>query len=325
MLKDMLSRVANSIYWMCRYIERAEAVARYVDVIRLLLLDLPDEDPEHQWLSLINATGDQKDFADRYEEATQANAVQFLTFDKENPNSMMSTLHAARENARSVREVISSDMWEQINRSYWMLREAEATKRVETEPAEFFSHFRKACYLFEGVTDATMTHGEGWHFARMGRLLERADKTTRILDVKYFILLPRLDYVGSPYDNLQWSALLRCISALEMYRKRFKSISPELVADFLILDREFPRSVRHCVTMSEHSLHEITGTAAHSFTNTAEQKLGRFRAELDYTTIEEIFDVGLHEYLDQVQLRLNEAGAAINDVFFAPKGSPVGV
>lgn len=318
----MLSRVANSIYWMSRYIERAQSVARIVEVIRLLLLDLPDENPEHQWWSLINATGDQDDFHKRYGQATQANATRFLTFDRENPNSLAASLDRARENARSVREIISSDMWEQINRSYWMLKEAEATRRVETEPAEFFSHFRKACHLFEGITDSTMTHSDGWHFARMGRLIERADKTSRILDVKYFILLPRLDYVGSPYDSLQWAALLRCISALEMYRKRFKQIAPEHVADFLVLDRQFPRSIRYCVTMAEHSLHEITGTPVNTFTNSAEQRLGRFRSELDFTSIADIFTLGLHEYLDQVQARLNEAGAGIHETFFAPRNEP---
>ncbi len=312
----MLSRVANSIYWMNRYIERAENIARFVDVVRHLVLDLPDQ-VSNQWESLVEATGDSEAFKKRHGEATEASVIQFLTFDRENPNSICSCLWSARENARSVREVISSEMWEQVNRSYLMVKSPQACDRVDDEPSEFFSHFKKACHLFVGITDATMTHGEGWHFGRVGRLIERADKTSRMIDVKYFVLLPRIDYVGSPYDSLQWAALLKSLSAFEMYRKQFHHISPKHVAEFLILDRQFPRSMRYCLIKAEESLHVITGSPPTTFSNHAERCVGRLRAELDYADIQETLDAGLHEYLDEFQIKLNGFGDAVYETFFA--------
>lgn len=311
----MLSRVANSVFWMSRYIERAENTARFLDVVHHLVLDLPGE-TSNQWESLIYASGDHEPYLERYGSFTEAGATQFLTFDRDNPNSILSCLWLARENARSIREVVSSEMWEQINRSYHLVREAQQSDRLRQEGPAFYSHFKKACHLFAGITDATMSHNEAWHFARLGRLLERADKTTRILDVKYFMLLPRVDYVGSPYDSLQWAALLRCLSALEMYRKRFHQILPKSVAAFLLLDGDFPRSVRFCLGEAEDSIQRITGTRR-GFSNRAEQQLGRLRAEVDFTDIEQIFAQGLHEYLDVVQSRLNDVGAAVHETFFA--------
>ena len=312
----MLSRVADTIYWMNRYIERAENTSRFVDVVRHLVLDLPGN-LGNQWESLIMATGDEEVFKERFGEATEANVMHFLTFDRENPNSIISCLWAARENARSIREVISSEMWEQINRSYLMIKDADSAHRVDDDPAGFFSHFKKACHLFLGVTDSTMTHGEGWHFGRMGRLLERADMTSRMIDVKYYVLLPRVDYVGSPYDSLQWTALLKSLSAFEMYRKRFHQISPKHVAEFLLLDSQFPRSIHYCLIKAEESLHTITGTPAASYSNLAEQRIGRLRSEMDYADIQEILDSGLHEYLDHFQYRLNDFGDSIYKTFCA--------
>ncbi len=311
----MLSRVADSIYWMCRYVERAENIARFIDVNLHMLLDVPTA-REHQWVPLISVTGDREAFSQRYDSAGQANVVRFLTFDRQNPNSIFSSMWQARENARSVREVISSEMWEQINRSYLMLKDADATARIVEDPAGFLSHFKKACHLFSGTMDATMTHSEGWHFGRMGKLIERADKTSRILDVKYFMLLPLVDYVGSPYDTLQWTALLKSASAFEMYRKQHRAITPEGVADFLILDCDFPRSIHYCIIKAEESLHDVTDTPLGEFTNRAEQRLGRLSGELNYADIGEIIAGGLHEYLDNLQARLNDVGSAIHETFF---------
>ncbi len=221
----MLSRVADSIYWMSRYIERAENVARFIDVNLHLMLDLPLGSAQ-QWQPLVDTTGDHEDFAKRYGTATQQNVIQFLTFDAENPNSILSCLRAARENARSVREIISSEMWEQLNEFYLMVNNAADNANGLTDPQELFASVKMSSHLFQGVTDATMTHGEGWHFARLGRVLERADKTSRILDVKYFILLPTLADVGTAFDDIQWAAVLRSASAFEMYRKRYRPHRP---------------------------------------------------------------------------------------------------
>lgn len=312
----MLGRVAESIYWMGRYAERADNVARFLGVNHHLALDLPTRSPA-QWEPLIVASGDEESFRERYDDATRQNVIQFLTFDEKNPNSILSCLYAARENARSVREIISTDMWQQINTTYMMARDAKTSGQGLAAPHQFFEQVRLYCTQFVGATDSTMTHGEGWRFARMGRLLERADKTTRILDVKYYILLPKVKDVGTPYDGLQWSSLLRSASAFEMYRQHFGRIEPKRVVEFLLLDRQFPRAIVYCLTKANEALHAICRTPLGSFDNDAERKLGALRSEMAYTTVDEIINFGLHEYIDRFQTKLNAVGKAIHEQFFA--------
>jgi uncharacterized alpha-E superfamily protein len=312
----MLSRVADSIYWMSRYIERAENVARFISVNLNLSLDLPG-DGDDQWLPLAITTGDHEEFAERYAAPTKQNVIHFLTFDRENPNSIVRCLRAARENARAVRESISSEMWEHVNRFYLMMMESGAQAAALEESYEFFEQIRVFGQQFMGVTDATMTHGEGWHFSRLGRSIERADKTSRILDVKYFILLPSPSDVGSPYDDIQWSALLRSASALEMYRQRHGQIDAASVVEFLVLDREFPRAILYCLTKANESLHSISGTAVGGFANGAEQQLGQLRSELAYASAAQIVARGLHEFVDDLQTRLNLVSEAVHEAFFA--------
>lgn len=311
----MLSRVADSIFWMSRYVERAENVARFIDVNLTLSLDLGPDAP-HQWDPLIYTTGDETDFYQRYGEATQTNVLEFLTFDEQNPNSILSCLRGARENARTVREMISTTMWEELNKFYLLVRSATPT-HVVAAPFEFFNQIRQAGYVLEGATEATMSHGEAWHFRRLGRLLERADKTSRILDVKYFVLLPNATDVGMSLDTIQWAALLKSTSSLEAYRKAIGRIVPSHVAQFLLLDRDFPRAVYFCLLRAEQSLLSITGGTAGSHHNIAEQRLGRLRAEFDYMTMDEIIARGLHEFIDGLQTRLNDVGEAVFETFFA--------
>lgn len=315
----MLSRVADSIYWLNRYVERAENVARFVEVNLNLLLDSPSGMAQ-QWEPIVLTTGDLSLFRERHGEGTAEKVVRFLSFDTEYPNSIVSCLRAARENARSIREVISSEMWEQVNSFYLMVSEVSKSGSLSDLSAvlKFFGDVKLQSHLFAGVMDATMTHNEGWHFGQIGRLIERADKTARILDVKYYILLPSVNYVGSTLDELQWMALLKSASAYEMYRKQgAHRITPNAVADFLILDTEFPRSVRSCILQAERSLHQITGTPIGNWRIPVERTMGRLRADLDYVTIEEIFETGLHEYLEGLQSRMNEVDSKIFETFFA--------
>ncbi|MFZ5501937.1 MAG: alpha-E domain-containing protein [Pseudomonadota bacterium] len=312
----MLSRVANSIYWMSRYMERAENVARFIGVNLNLSLDMPSEFTE-QWAPLVSISGDRELFDRLYDAPTRENVMRFLTFDRENPNSILSCVRNARENARSVREVISSEMWEQANHCYLLVKEAAAKNSAPENPHDFYTAVKLASHLFDGLTEATMSHGEAWHFLQVGKLLERADKTSRILDVKYFILLPEQLSVGTTVDNIQWAALLKSASALEMYRKHSKQVSPSKVADFLILNRHFPRSVHSCLSRAAQSLHAISGSSLDAFSNKAEQRLGRLLAELNYTQIDEIIASGLHEFLDSLQTRLNQVDAAVFETFFA--------
>lgn len=311
----MLSRVADAIYWIFRYVERAENVARFIDVNLHLMLDMP-VDNGAQWMPLVTVTGDYKWFLENYDYASQENVINFLTFDTNYHSSILSSVYMARENARSVREIISSEMWEQINRFYLMVRDASESNHLPKEPHQFLKEVKTQSHLLTGLTEVTMSHGEGWHFARMGALIERADKTSRILDVKYFILLPEADYVNTPYDNIQWMAVLKSASAFEMYRKRFHRISPRSVADFLIFDREFPRAIHFCVAKAEDSLHAITGSPPGTFPSPVERTLGRVRSELDYGDIDEVIAKGMHEYLDRLQYKLNEFGKTMNAAFF---------
>ncbi len=314
----MLSRVADSIYWMSRYVERAENVARFVDVNLNLMLDGPSG-ADQQWLPVVNITGDHDEFAKRYPEATQHNVTQFLTFDRDNPNSIISCLRAARETARSVREIISSEMWLQLNSFYLMVNSAATSGKFLASEHEFFSEVKLASHLFMGVTDATMTHGEGWHFCRLGRKLERADKTSRILDVKYFMLLRSAADVGTPFDDVQWAAVLRSASAFEMYRKRHGRISPKAIVEFLLLDPEFPRAILFCLNAARESLHAISGTPIGTYRRPAEKLLGQLCSDLAYANVDDAMAGGLHEYLDTLQTRMNLVSVAIYDTLFAKR------
>jgi uncharacterized alpha-E superfamily protein len=311
----MLSRVADSVYWLSRYVERAENVARFIDVNYNLTLGEADA-LGNQWAPLVYTTGDQARFEEHYESATRDNVLQFLLFDERNPNSIISCIASARESARTIREVMPSVVWEQLNKFYFMVRSSAQFSTPLDQPQEFCCRVRLASHMLVGAASATMSHGEAWHFSRVGRLLERADKTSRIVDVQYFILLPETRDVGSALDVVRWSAMLKSASALEMYRRQHGKIVPESVADFLILDRHFPRAMHFCLMNAQESLRQITGSAVGTFRNFAEQRMGRLCSNMDYTSIRDIIQRGLHEYLDNFQIQLNHVGEAFRDDFF---------
>ncbi|MCA9216761.1 MAG: alpha-E domain-containing protein [Planctomycetales bacterium] len=311
----MLSRVADSIYWMSRYVERAENLARFVDVTHTMSLDMPPGSTG-QWGALVYASGDHEYFEEHYGEPDRDKVVRFLTLDPDYSGSILSCVTAARENARSVREVISSEMWEQLNQFYIYVRDTAKSGRIQSLN-EFFQYVKNASHLFVGITMTTFSQGDGWHFARLGRVLERADKTSRILDVKYFTLLPSAHDVGTPIDDLQWSAVLRSVSGFEMYRKRHHGVTPQRVAGFLVLDRQFPRAIMHCITVADRSLHAISGSPEGTFWNVADKRLGQLRSELAYATVEEIIERGLHEFLDSLQTKINQVGDGIYQSFIS--------
>ncbi len=312
----MLSRVAESIYWMSRYIERAENLARFVDVTFNLILDQP-QNAASQWAPLVFITGDHEYFEEKYGQANQANVIDFLVFDTNYSSSIISCVSQARENARTVREAISSEAWEQINEFYHMIRGASADRQTTQTAPEFFDSIREHSQLFNGILDATLSHASGWHFANLGRLLERADKTSRMLDVKYYTLLPQLQDVGTTLDDLQWSSVLRSVSGFETYRKLFHTINVHRVVEFLVLDRFFPRAVLFCIDAADMSLHAISGSPLNTYQNLAEQRLGRLKSELAYADVQTVINCGLHEFIDDLQSKLNDVAKAINDTFFA--------
>jgi uncharacterized alpha-E superfamily protein len=310
----LLSRVADSVYWMARYIERAENVARFIDVNLHLQLDLPLA-PANQWEPLIETTGDMADFTKKYGIVTECNVIQFLVFDEENPNSIFSCIRSARENARSVRETISSEMWEQLNSVYLQIQMQRANLS-QVSLSQVLHGLRMACHMFQGITDATMSHNEAWHFVRLGRMIERAEKTSRILDVKYFILLPSTRTVDTPYDDLHWSAVLKSVSGFEMYRKKYGRILPRNIVELLIMDREFPRAILFCIIRANESLHAITGSSLASSEALSEQLMTSLTDELSMATVEMIIRGGLHEYLDRLQTKMNAVGDGLLADFF---------
>ncbi len=313
----MLSRVAESIYWMARYVERAENTARFIDVTLNVILDQPNKIDE-QWEPLVQTTGDVEFFKEHYGAPTAENVVRFLTFDSEYPNSILSSLSAARENARTVREAISSEVWEQLNTFYHFVKRAASNGQM-TGPTqlEFYQEVKQHSHLFNGILDATLPRGKGWHFANLGRLIERADKTSRILDVKYFTLLPNPEDIGTTLDDLQWSAVLRSVSAFEAFRKRYHTITIHRVVNFLVLDVHFPRAIGYCVNWADDSVHQIAGSPVGSYSNPPEQRLGRLKAELVYADVDTIINQGLHEFIDRLQGQLNDVGSAVHETFFA--------
>ncbi len=315
----MLSRVADSLYWMSRYMERAENDARLLDVNLQLLLDLGGEaDAMQHWAPVIASLEETDLFDSLYAAADEQSVTEFLTLQRKNPNSILSCLTLARENARTTREQISSEMWEQINRLYLFVRSDEAKGLLATSPHEFFTRIMFGSHLFQGTTDATMTHGEGWDFIRIGAFLERADSTSRVLDVKYHILLPSGEDVGGNVDTIQWMAVLKSVSALEAYCKLYVSqVAPWKVAEFLITHREFPRSIRYCIDSLDQALHRISGADESRYANEAERLSGRLRSDVDYVTIGEIFEFGLHEYLTAIQERLVEVSNAMYATYCA--------
>lgn len=312
----MLSRVADSMYWMNRYLERAENYARFLDVNFNLSLELPPHVPE-QWAPLVVATGDWSLFESLYDKADKNKVIYFLGFEDKNPNSIYSSIAKARENARSIRPEITKEVWEQVNSIYYLVTEGRDVRQwKKKDPRDFFNEVKKGCQLLNGIFDATISKSDGWHFGKIGQLIERADKTSRVLDVKYHMLLPASDSVGSPFDLIQWAALLKSVSAYDMYRKKYGKLNSLSISEFLILDKVFPRSMLSCLTYAEQSLYKITG-GGEGFSTSAEKRIGMLKSQLEYEDINGIFTFGLHEYLDDFQLKLNQVSEAVFETFFS--------
>jgi uncharacterized alpha-E superfamily protein len=316
----MLSRVADSLYWINRYVERAENISRFVEVSQAMALDCPPGSAE-PWLPLIDASGDRELFDKLFPAGSPEDVINFLVREPKNPSCIVNCLASARENARQIRDVITTEMWEQINGFYWSLQELEYWQQP---PQEQLREIRRACQLFYGITDATLSRDLSWQFSRLGRLLERADKTTRILDVKYFLLLPSTEAVGGVLDELQWISLLRTAGAYQMFRQsQQKAIAPDAVAAFLLLDPIFPRSVRYCLERIRDSLQIVRGQRVPGPPDDLECLIGLVLARWSYTRIEELIANGLHEAIDHLQQDLNKLHDLIEQRYFIiPANTP---
>lgn len=312
----MLGRVANTIFWMNRYLERAENYARFMDVNFNLALELPPNEVE-QWKPLVVITGDWGLFESLEYKVEKSTVIYFLAFDEKNPNSIFNCIYNTRENARAVRTEITKEVWEKINALYYLVKEGKEKKRhTDKKLRDIFTEIKNGCHLVYGIYDATISRTKGWDFGKLGQVLERADKTSRVLDVKYHLLLDSPKQVGTSIDLIQWAALLKSVSAYDMYRKKYGKLTPSNIAQFLILDTEFPRSILACLIIAEQSLVTLSGSSI-GFSNTAQKQLGALKSQLEYTDINDIINSGMHEYLDDIQRKLNDISSAIYNSFFS--------
>lgn len=312
----MLSRIADSLFWIARYMERAEETARILDVNYHMLLEQAHEGYRLRWEPLIIIAGEEERFYSLYKEANAQNVFEFLAFRDDNPNSIAQCIGRARENARTIRERISREMWEDINGLYHSVSRFSAEEEMAVGPHRFCNVIKFGRHRFHGVSDATLPHDEGWQFLKIGAALERSEMTARIVDVQYHNLVEVPAAADQP-DNHQWMAVLKSVGAYEAYRRQYHSrIEPEHVAEMLILHPQHPRSIRFSMTELQSGLRAISGTAPGAYANEAERLTGKLLESLRYDKIEEIFQQGLHAYLTELQATCRAIGENIARTYF---------
>jgi uncharacterized alpha-E superfamily protein len=328
----MLSRVAENLYWMSRNIERAENLARLLDVgfdldldAAGLARDTHGHGPIERILTILACR-------DAYEKEQASNpadreqdrererdaVLRFLTFETGNPQSIVSMVAHARENARSAQESISAEAWSHVNRLYFYLSGAKAQRRFRSSPVRFYERIKHACILFEGLIDSTLPRNEVFHFLQLGRYLERVDQISRIINAESRMLHAPEIGILSTLRLVHWTSLLRSCSAYEAYLRTYHDrLDPQSVVRYLVLDPDFPRAVRFCVARCRESLHEISGGDIDGYGSEAERRLGRLDGELRYIDVDEIFDRGLSSYLGGLQEACGRIGEEIHHSFFA--------
>jgi uncharacterized alpha-E superfamily protein len=320
----MLSRVAENLYWMSRNIERAENVARLLGVGFDLELDSaglarngqPDG-PLERVLTIL-ASRDAYERAHGPAERNRDAMLRFLTFEGKHSQSIIGMIARARENARGIQESISAEAWSHVNRLYLYLLGPKAQRRFEASPARFFEAVKQSCILFDGLIDSTLPRNEVFYFLQLGRHLERVDTISRIIAAESRTLHEPETGPAPPLRLVRWTSLLQSCSAYEAYLRTFhERIDPQSVVRYLVLDPDFPRAVRFCVTRCRDALHEISGGDLDGYGSEAERRLGRLDGELRYIDVGEIFDRGLPSYLSGLQDTCNRIGDEIHHAYFA--------
>jgi len=316
----MLSRTANDLFWMSRHMERAENTARILDVTyRMALLPYRVMEAGEKWaepwaLPLV-ITGLAKEYYAKHTELTAQKVMQFMIFDPTNPSSIFSSMQLARENARGQRGALTSEMWESLNATWLEMRSLTYSTVDARGISNFFDWVKNRSHLFRGVTFGTMLRDEAYAFIRLGTFLERADNTARILDVKYHTLLPSIDEVGGAVDYYQWGSLLRSVGTFEAYRKIYRDvITPFRVGELLILREDVPRSLHACM----NDIYEILQGLSDSGRLEPERLAGEIHAQLHYGRSEQVFELGLHEYLMRFLDKIDALSTEINKNFLVP-------
>ena len=314
----MLSRVANTLYWMVRYVERADNLARLIDVNEQVLLDFESLDSERLrgfWKPIILSTGDEERFHELYDDVGSYQVIHFLTNDTRNPNSIVSCIGFARENARTVRDQLSDDLWEELNGLYLFTKSEESTYLLESHPPRYYERVRRAAMTFLGISASTTARDGRWDFMSLGRHLERADKTTRFLDISTYFPKGAEGLERASPGVLHWSAILSSCGAMGAFRATRQEITGRTVMAFLLFSPDFPRSVRYCIDQVDAALHRISGTSRGTYSNESERECGMMLAKLNFGKPEDVLEEGLHFFLDEIQSKLNKIAGEIFETY----------
>jgi uncharacterized alpha-E superfamily protein len=296
----MLSRTAENLYWLARYVERAEYIARTIDAtLRVTALPAAYIGKTNEWESALLTAGMSNGFFAKHNDANETNVVEYLSFDAENPSSIRNCIEAARLNSRSVRTALTSEMWDTINGAWIELQEVWSHGASSREDlARFLRFVQETSLRFDGSAYRTMLRNDAYWFSRLGLHLERADNTARILDVKYHVLLPEEEHVGGPLDFYQWSSILRSVSALTAYHWVYReTLKPWLIADLLILNDSLPRSLASCYGNLARNLDQIG--VAYGRQGAAQRHARGIRNRLEHSNMNDIFQHGVHEFIQE--------------------------
>ena len=294
----MLSRTADNLYWIARYMERADIAARLLEVGSRISLLPSAHGYRSEWDSLLQSSGTADGFAKKYGDPVQRNLESWLFFDRDNPASVANCITAARENGRIVRTALTSQVWDALNTAFQELRQLERTPRSELDLSRLTDWVMRHAAMVRGAIDATLLRNDGYNFLNIGYYLERGDNTARLLDVKYYVLLPRLDFVGSGFDNYQWTTLLRAMGAQRAFHWAYGGdVTASKPPDFLILNTHRPRSLVTCLSGVNSHLGRLS--KGYGRVSTAQGKAAAMLAELETTNVEAVFDEGLHEFLSR--------------------------
>lgn len=313
----MLSRTAENLFWIGRYMERAETMARLLEVgARIALLPSAGHGYRNEWESLLHASGTAEGFAAKYGDPVQRNIESYLFFDRDNPSSIASCLERARENGRIVRTALTSQVWDALNTAFQELKQLEREERSKLELSRLTDWTMRHAAMLRGAIDATLLRGPGFNFLNIGYYLERGDNTARLMDVKYYVLLPRVDFVGSGLDNYQWTTLLRAMGAQRAFHWAYGGdVTAAKIADFLIRNPQSPRSLATCTAGLMNHLGRLA--KAYGRETQAQETARHLAAGIETATVEAIFDEGLHEFLTRYIAEAATLANAIHDSYLS--------
>ena len=316
-MNNLLARYAENIFWMARYMERAENLARILEVHETFSRDVHGF---KNWLTIVRLNGDEQRFLSRYHAASAESVINFYSLDGDNPTSIISAVRLARENARVLRPWISIEMWAQINVFYNRLQGLQAKDCAIANLSRLCNEIKEACQAHTGITEGTFYRDEGWYFYELGKLIERGDQTTRLLDIGYFTLVgsqPNAATATLHQDFVQWHALLRSVAGYHAFRRVYpRGMSPATIAGFILYNESFPRSVALCVREINVILTRLKSRYKLRGGNVAMERIDEILAALSSRSIERVIQEGLHEYLDWLQLRLCDVTSELSRSFF---------